>query len=170
MALKPEVIRGDEAILDACYLALSKSVPASAVFVCDGVTYQLPDLIKEIDSQRAPYKALRSSKTASKTAREDLKAKKAAIHQFVKGLQTGIKGYLGENNPQIADFGFKENKKAAPLTSDKLLERTKKARRTRDLRHTMGSQQKKHINATEIPEAPPGTGGAAPGAAGNKTP
>jgi hypothetical protein len=166
MALQPEVIRGDEAILDACFLQLSKDVPASAVFVCDGVTYQQPDLVKEIEAQRAPYKAVRSSKTASKTAREDLKAKKASIHQFVKGLQTGIKGYLGENNPQIVDYGFKENKRSQPLSSEKLLERTKKARRTRDLRHTMGSQQKKHINATEMPETPPGT---TSGTAGNKT-
>src|ERR1700722_7742642 len=115
--LKPQIIRGDELILDTFFSAL-QSVPATAQFAADGTIYTQPDLLKKVDSMRTPYKTVRSEVTILSSARADLKSQMPAIKSFVKALQTAITGYLGEGNPELIKFGFKPNKAPKPLTSE----------------------------------------------------
>src|SRR5207244_1243573 len=118
-----------------------------------------------VDEVRAPLKAKRTKKTELKKSQAELDAKEPSIRRFVKALQTGMKGYLGEENPEIVKFGFKLDKKQRKLTSEESQKRAEKSRRTRERNHTMGSQQKKRFDDSADAEPSNGTQtGAANGA------
>jgi hypothetical protein len=139
MSLKPEIVRGNELTLDMFRAALASSVPAKAHITVNGTVYNQHQLMKKVDSVRALYKAVRTAKTELKKAFAELEAQGPEIARLVKSLQTGIKAYLGEENPDLVKFGFKLDK----------------ARMTRELRHTMGSRQKALIKADETQSATP---------------
>src|ERR1700722_3712401 len=161
--LKPQIIRGDELILDTFYSAL-QSVPATAQFAADGTIYSQPDLLKKVDSMRTPYKTVRSGVTALSSARADLDSQRPAIKTFVKALQTAIKGYMGEDSPEMVTFGFKPNKVPTPLTASEKALKAEKALQTRAENHTKGKKQKAALDAGQAPAAsttpaPPVVGG-----------
>jgi hypothetical protein len=148
--LQPQIIRGNELILDTFYSAL-QSVPATAQFAADGTIYTQPQLLSKVDSMRTPYKTVRTGVTALSSARADLTAQKPAIKSFVKALQTAITGYLGEGSPGLVTFGFKPNKVRTPLTSEQKVLKAEKLRATRALNHTMGKKQKAALAAGQTP-------------------
>ncbi len=168
MSQKPEIIHGDELILDTFFGALGSVTPATAKLLVDGTLYSPTDLAKKIDEERQPYKAVRGLNNDLKTAREDLKVKKKDIRRFVNALHIGAKAYLGDANPEIEKYGFQPDKKAPPLSAEKLKDKVQKARLTRAMRHTMGKRQKAGIKATDVPPSPPPppAGNAAPGTPG----
>jgi hypothetical protein len=155
MTTKPEMIYGDEMILDTFLNALGTITSPTAQFLVDGVLYTPTDLAKKIQDERQPYKDVRNLDGNLKGARDVLKAKKKDIHAFVNALHVGAKAYVGSNVSEIAKFGFKPDKKPEPLSAEKQKERVDKARMTRKLRHTMGKRQKADIKAGDIPPPPP---------------
>lgn len=155
MTLKAEIIRGDELTLDIFIASLSSYVPATAQIIVDGKVYSQPDLLKKADEMRAPLKTVRTINTELKKARLDARAKRSDIHVFVKALQTGMKSYLGEQNPDIEKFGFKADKRKRALTAEESASRAEKARMTREMRHTMGKRQKASIKAGDVAQTPP---------------
>jgi hypothetical protein len=147
MSLKSDVIRGDEATLDAFLIGL-QSVPNTTQWTVNGQTYSTPDLITKVEQERAPYKTVRQLNAALKVARTELGTKKSDISVFVRALQTAARAHVGESSPDITRFGFKENKKHKKLTSEEAAARAEKMRATRAARHTMGKRQKKEVHGT----------------------
>jgi len=157
MSVNPDVIRGDELVLDTCFAAL-QSVPTTATFACDGAIFTQPDLLKKIDTVRTPFKTVRADATSLKKARADLKAQRPGIKLFVKALETAMKGFLGEANPQIVTFGFKPNKTPRVLTTAEKAQKAAKARATRAKNLDMGKQQEKAFDQSAGSTPPPAPG------------
>ena len=66
-------------------------------------------------------------------------------------MRTGIRAYLGENNPDIEKFGFVAIGPRRKLSVEEKALRADKARRTRQARYTMGPKQKEAIKAESLP-------------------
>jgi hypothetical protein len=158
MALKPELIRGDELTLDTFVTHLKTNVPATASFTVDGVVYTHADLVKKVEEARQPFKAVRLLATELKRERAELAAKRDEIRVLVHALHTAAKAFVRETNPEIVKFGFRPDRKHRPLTAEESAARVAKMRATREANHTMGSRQKKELKAkAESGSRDPGT-------------
>ncbi|MBI3725262.1 hypothetical protein HY251_15125 [bacterium] len=167
MSIKPEIIRGDELVLDLFIEALKTHVPAAAHLTFDGTELPKHELLDKAVGLRSPFKTKRTLKTELKKAQMELDAKRLEIRHFVKSAHTCIKAFLGEESPDIAKFGFKPDKKQRPLTSAENQARAKKAEETRLLNHTMGPAEKKRFDkAHESGGTPPAGGAGASDSAG----
>ncbi|MBI3723893.1 hypothetical protein HY251_08080 [bacterium] len=157
MSAKPEIIRGDELTLDTFHTAAKMLLAADAHVAVDGTVFTKPELLAKADELRMPFKTKRAKKTELEKASIALASKRVEIRRFVMGLSIGLKAFLGNDNPEIAKFGFRPDKKHRALTAEEADKRARKMRESRKRHHTMGRLQKKALDesASSEPDAPP---------------
>jgi hypothetical protein len=135
-------------------------VPSYKSITINGVVHQVTDIMSAIDDDIAKSDAADKGHAAWLQQVEEERASHLAVDPLVAGVEQFVRLNVGNTDAQqaiLADFGMTPHKKRVVAPKTKVAAAAK-AKATRQLRHTMGSKQKKEVQATpaEAP-APAGT-------------
>ena len=144
------VVRGLELAFDMLHSGVASLLSSSTSLVMGGKSVSQPDLLKAIEAACAPVKDERVAKAAYKKAVLARKERSREARKLVREVRAAIRVVLGEENPDLARFGIAPKSDPRPLTPEEKTLRAEKARRTRELRHTLGSRQKASIKAADV--------------------
>ena len=140
--------------LAALIAGLTAKPPAAQMLVAGKAT-ATPDLVTNLGTFFAPYKAAdQASKVYDTALQERGKVEDQAV-TVVAATTTALKGMFGPTSTALLDYGIKPDKVPTPLTTEQLVARKAKSQATRAARHTMGSKQKKAIKGEVPPAVPP---------------
>ncbi|HZV00272.1 MAG TPA: hypothetical protein VFF73_26375 [Planctomycetota bacterium] len=134
-----------------------------------GKAVAVADLLNQSQGLVKPWKDCRTAKQSLHAAVRTKDPE--AVREFLADMKTALVATLGRDNEGLATFGFKASRPQPKLTSGDLVLRTAKARQTRALNHTMGSQQKAalRVSGSAVIVNPDGTLTAPPASSGGQT-
>jgi hypothetical protein len=131
--------------------------------VVAGKKYTGHDIVDLLQRRIDALHAVSTAKAAWVGARRDDEALNAETVQVVLAVRQNVLVMFNQSPDTLADFGLAPRKARRALTPDELVQRTGKAKATREARHTMGKRQKQAIHgnaahgalpAAAPPEAP----------------
>jgi hypothetical protein len=131
-----QMLQGWEAVMSA-NPALTSSVG----------TLTQASVLGQLQAYLATYKAMDTHAMALQHMRLRSRDELAEAEKYFAALRSALRSFFGEESPQLAHFGLKPKKAAAPLTSEARAVRVAKARATRTLRGTKGHLQLQKIKS-----------------------
>ncbi len=144
-------VKGVEITLDMAAQAVGSKLPQDTKLAIDGRSYTIAEAEQALRDYHDAYRAVHEARAVL----EHLLSVRADRHEqakrFLAALKGALEGVLGYQSPDLAIFGFAPRKARTPLTSEQLTIRAEKARRTRELRHTLGKRQKAKLKAQGDP-------------------
>lgn len=108
------------------------------------------ELERRLEETRTPFRTVRDLQIATAAAIVEREARRADTHAFLKDVKAAVDCLIGRENPELALFGFKPEKKKRRLTGEELAIRAEKARRTREARGTLGKRRRSAIKAGDV--------------------
>jgi len=131
---------------------LQANPPAGqATILVDGVVVAISALVSEFNGYAAVWQdAVDTQKVAEKAVkkRTTMEPQVMARHHAVA---LALRGALGKSNPDLGKYALAPEKARTKLTTAQQIEKAKKAKATREARHTMGSKQKKAVKGVVTP-------------------
>jgi hypothetical protein len=104
--------------------------------------YTTDTLVKALQGLADALTAVDAAQANAKDAVNALRAMKAKVGPLERNLRSFLRLRFGTANAQLVDFGVQPAKARTPLTSDKRVVATAKAKATRTARGTTGKKKK----------------------------
>ena len=111
-------------------------------------TLAVTTLIQQMQAGLAEFSAVDAAELTLAHARVALGADLPGLHAQYDALKLALEFFFGRQSPELAQFGLKPKRKAAPLSPEAQLMATAKRLQTRAIRHTAGSKQKAAMKFT----------------------
>jgi hypothetical protein len=124
-------------------------VPSFKTITINGVVHQATDILTAIDDDITKSDAAEKGHAAWLQLVEEERASHLAVDPLVTGVEQFVRLNIGDTEAQrsvLADFGMTPHKKRAVSPKTRVVA-AQKAKATRALLHTMGSNQKKEALA-----------------------
>ena len=114
------------------------AIPSDSALSTSVGTLTQASVTKQLQAYLAAYTALDSNATASEKTRAQVKAQLPQARQYFAVLKAALRSYLGDESPQLAQFGLKPKRARTPLTTKKAAVKVARSLATRKLRGTKG--------------------------------
>lgn len=98
-------------------------------------------VVQQLQTFLAAYSALDSADTAAKQTRVQVKAQLPQARQYQAALKAALRSSLGDQSPQLSQFGLKPRKARKPLSTEQAAVKVAKLRATLALRGTKGPKK-----------------------------
>ncbi len=113
-------------------------IPSNSALSTSVGTLTQASVTEQLQAYLAAYTALDSDATALKQTRVQVKAQLPQARKYFAALKVALRSYLGEESPQLAQFGLKPSKDRKPLSTKKAAVKVARSIATRALRGTTG--------------------------------
>jgi hypothetical protein len=133
--------------------ALLSSVVPNAKVIVSGQPLTTTQIQALIGSHVLATQSVSAERSRLKQLIAAEQALRAQVKAIVQALRAYVDGTYGLNSPQAEQLGFAPKKRTPPSAATRTMA-VEKARATREVRHTMGKNQKKALKGT-VPAAPP---------------
>jgi hypothetical protein len=124
---------------------IRKRLARGRVHRVGGKDYSHEELVAIFQRQVDALDAIRSARVALAVAVSKERAVARQVRPMTRNLQAHVQNQFGSDATAFADFGWELPKKRGPKTVAAKAEGARKAKATREARHTMGKRQRLKI-------------------------
>jgi hypothetical protein len=114
------------------------SIPSNSALSTSVGTLTQVSVVTQLQAYLAAYSALDTNATSYQQTRAQVKAQLPQARQYFAALRAALRSFLGDQSPQLAQFGLTPGKTRKPLSTEKAAVKVAKLRATRALRGTKG--------------------------------
>jgi hypothetical protein len=126
---------------------VESNFPDTASITIDGITYDKPSLLAVLKAKLAQLEA---ADVAFEIYKQKLAEREAAMPDtdaFKKRMCMALLAYYGSNTSTLAEYGVSPRKARRKLTSEEKVVAATKAKKTREMRGTLGPKAKAKLKA-----------------------
>src|SRR5580704_14129454 len=145
---KQSVVRGIELQYDTLLVGLQTLSPTQQLSI-ESVSYTPATLSTLITQMDSVHKTVRSLRVQLQTAIGTRRTQKPRDRQLIAAVRATIVGLLGDESPDLVNFGFKPRRTRTPATVEEKALAVARAKDTREKRGTLGAKQKAAIHGDQ---------------------
>jgi len=140
--------RGLQQKLTQLLAGMQAAVPEGTTLLLRGQLLDKSEVEGRASQILAVFQALSAALTSVKTIRAQISGQTRSFNAQYQDLTDALVAFFGRDNPQLEQLGIAVSQPSKPLTPEQNVVRATKARKTRELRHTMGKRQKAKLQYT----------------------
>ncbi len=137
-------------------VGLEKHFPKGSLQVA-GKSYTMKEIVSLLKERVAVAQDVKAAQAILHEKVKTEEKQMASTQELVNALRLTVRALVGTTSPVLSDFGMSPRKQAPAPTAEELVMRKRKAKATREARHTMSDKQKKAIKGVVTPEIAPPT-------------